>query len=60
MAEAQPPELQWQHELFEYITDDFEKKVLEVAIKEKNPEGILQYVREIIRVNLHEDKKADD
>ena len=58
MANTQSFEIQWQNELFEYVTDDFEKKVIEVAIKEKNPDGILQSVREIIREKLHENKQA--
>jgi len=44
----------------DFIDDDFEKEVLEIAIKETNPERILQSVKEIIRERLHEDKETND
>jgi len=60
MENEQPTETSWQDELLDYIDDDFEKKVLNVAMKEKNPGDILLSVKEIIREKLHEDKKLED
>ena len=60
MKDSEPFDIQWQNELYEFIDDEFEKQVLAVAIKEMNPDAILQSVREIIRDKLHEDKKFEN
>ena len=60
MEKVKLTEPSWQDELLDYIEDDFEKQVLNVAIDELNPEGILESVKEIIREKLHEDKKSED
>jgi len=47
-------------ELLDFIEDDFEKKVLTVAINEPNPEEILKAVKELIREKLRENKESED
>jgi 5,10-methenyltetrahydromethanopterin hydrogenase len=60
MTNPEPFDVPWQNELYEFIDDEFEKQVLAVAIREMNPESILQNVREIIREKLHEDTESED
>ncbi|MGV7223185.1 MAG: hypothetical protein ACQ9MH_16850 [Nitrospinales bacterium] len=60
MPNKGPFEISWQNELYEFIDDEFEKQVLAAAIREMNPDSILQNVREIIRDKLHEDTKSED
>lgn len=60
MKDSEIFDIQWQNELYEFIDDEFEKQVLAVAIKEMNPDSILQRVREIIRDKLHEDTKSEN
>lgn len=50
----------WQDKLMEFVNDEFEQEVLEIAIKEQDPEGILLRVEKNIRERLDEDKKTDD
>lgn len=58
MTDTEPFDVPWQNELFEFIDDEFEKQVLAIAIREMNPDSILQNVREIIREKLHEDTES--
>ena len=48
----------FQDELFQFIDDDFEKQVLQVSIRETNPDTILIKIKEIIREKLDENKKS--
>lgn len=57
MEKGEQTEISWQDELLDYVDDSFEKQVLNVAIDELNPEGILRSVKELIREKLYEDQK---
>ena len=60
MRNGKQTEISWKDELLDYIDDDFEKQVLNAAIDELNPEGILRSVKEIIREKLYEDQKSEN
>jgi hypothetical protein len=60
MDNSQSIEISWQHELLNYIDDDFEKQVLKIAMEERSPEDILRNIKEILREKLYEDQKSEN
>ncbi len=49
----------FQDELFQFIDNDFEKRILKISIEETNPDTILQKIKEIIREKLNENKNSE-
>jgi len=48
----------YQDELYQFIDNEFERKVLQTSIEEMNPDSILQKIKEIIREKLNENKNT--